>query len=66
MKILCHGFQSFIVPVPFYPMATDKQKSYLKELIMSLPEEDGREELLNNLDSMTKEDESELIGQLKN
>jgi hypothetical protein len=46
-------------------MATDKQKSYLKELIMSLPEEDGREELLNNLDSMTKEDASELIGQLK-
>ncbi len=47
-------------------MATEKQKSYLKELIMSLPEEDEREELLNNLDSMTKEDASELIGQLKN
>lgn len=47
-------------------MATDKQKSYLKELIMSLPEEDERDELLANLDSMTKEDASELIGQLKN
>jgi hypothetical protein len=47
-------------------MATDKQKSYLRELIMSLPEEDGREELLSNLDSMTKEDASEMIQQLKN
>lgn len=47
-------------------MATEKQKSYLKELIMSLPDEDGRDELLNNLDSMTKEDASDLIGQLKN
>jgi hypothetical protein len=47
-------------------MATEKQKSYLKELIMSLPEEDERDELLANLDSMTKEDASELIGQLKN
>jgi hypothetical protein len=47
-------------------MATDKQKSYLKELIMGLPEEDEREELLSNLDSMSKEDASELIQQLKN
>lgn len=47
-------------------MATDKQKSYLQELIMGLPEEDGRDELLNNLDSMSKEDASELIQQLKN
>ncbi len=47
-------------------MATDKQKNYLKELIMSLPEEEGREELLSNLDSLSKEDASELIGQLKN
>jgi len=47
-------------------MATEKQKSYLKELIMGLPEESEREELLANLDSMTKEDASELIGQLKN
>ncbi len=47
-------------------MATEKQKLYLKELIMGLPEEGEREELLNNLDSMTKEDASELIGQLKN
>lgn len=46
-------------------MATDKQKSYLKELIMGLPEEDEREELLSNLDSMSKEDASELIQQLK-
>jgi len=47
-------------------MATEKQKSYLKELIMGLPEEDEREELLSNLDSMSKEDASELIQQLKN
>jgi hypothetical protein len=47
-------------------MATDKQKSYLKELIMGLPEEDGREELMSNLDTMSKEDASELIQQLKN
>lgn len=47
-------------------MATDKQKSYLKELIMGLPEENEREELLANLDSMSKEDASELIQQLKN
>ncbi len=47
-------------------MATEKQKSYLKELIMDLPEEEGREELLANVDSMTKEDASELIQQLKN
>jgi hypothetical protein len=47
-------------------MATDKQKSYLKELIMGLQEEDEREELLANLDTMSKEDASELIQQLKN
>jgi hypothetical protein len=33
---------------------------------MGLPEEEGREELLSNLDSLSKEDASELIGQLKN
>ena len=47
-------------------MATPKQKSYLQELIMGLPEEEEREQLLSNLDSMSKEDASELIQQLKN
>lgn len=47
-------------------MATDKQKSYLKELIAGLADEDEREELLANLESLSKEDASELIGQLKN
>ena len=56
----------FVVSSASAFMATDKQKSYLKELIMSLPEEEGREELLNNLDSMSKEDASEMIQQLKN
>lgn len=47
-------------------MATDKQKSYLKELIAGLADEDERKELLANLESLSKEDASELIGQLKN
>lgn len=48
-------------------MATEKQKDYLKELIdMNVSDDDERNQLLDNLDAMSKEDASELIGQLKN
>ena len=48
-------------------MATDKQKSYIKELVdYEISDEDERNQILGNLDTMTKEDASELIQQLKN
>ena len=48
-------------------MVTEKQKNYLKELIdYNITDEDERNQLLDNLDSMTKEDASEMIQQLKN
>ncbi len=48
-------------------LATDKQKSYLKELVdYEISDEDERNQILGNLDTMTKEDASELIQQLKN
>lgn len=71
-------FATYDGPVPSFGMqsdeygaeaflATQKQKDYLKELIdMNIGNDDERNELLSNLDSMSKEDASELIGQLKN
>lgn len=47
-------------------MASEKQKDYLKQLIAGLADEEEREELLANLESLSKEDASELIGQLRN
>lgn len=47
-------------------MATDRQKSYLTELIGNLSDESEREELMSELGTMSKERASELIGQLKN
>jgi hypothetical protein len=46
--------------------ATDKQKSYLKELIdMKVDDEEEKNALHSNLDTMSKEEASELIQQLK-
>lgn len=47
-------------------MATDRQKSYLTELIGNVSDESEREELMSELGTMSKERASELIGQLKN
>ena len=48
-------------------LATDRQKSYIKELVdYEISDEDERNQILGNLDTMTKEDASELIQQLKN
>lgn len=48
-------------------MATAKQKSYIKELVdYSIGDEDERNQILGNLDTLTKEDASDLIQQLKN
>jgi len=47
-------------------MATDRQKSYLTELIGNVSDESEREELMSELNTMSKERASELIGQLKN
>ena len=47
-------------------MATDKQKSYLTELIGNMADEDERDEMMNELSTMSKERASELIQQLKN
>ena len=46
-------------------MATDKQKSYLTELIANMAGEDERDEMMNELSTMSKERASELIQQLK-
>lgn len=46
-------------------MATDKQKSYLTELIANMADEDERDAMMNELSTMSKERASELIGQLK-
>ena len=48
-------------------LATPKQKDFLKELIdMNVADDEERNHLLSNLSSMSKEDASELIQQLKN
>lgn len=47
-------------------MATDKQKSYLSELIGNIADEDERDAMMNELGTMSKERASELIQQLKN
>lgn len=47
-------------------MATDRQKSYLTELIGNVSDENEREELMSELGTMSKERASDLIGQLKN
>lgn len=47
-------------------MASQKQKDYLKQLIANVADEDEREELLGNLESLSKEDASDLIGRLRN
>jgi len=48
-------------------MATEKQKDYLKELIdMNVTNDEERDQLLSNLDTMSRSDASELIQQLKN
>lgn len=47
-------------------MATDRQKSYLTELIDNVSDESEREELMNELNTMSKERASELIGLLRN
>jgi len=47
-------------------MATDKQKSYLTELIGNMADEDERDDMMNELSTMSKERASELIQQLKN
>jgi hypothetical protein len=47
-------------------MATDKQKSYLTELIGNIADEDERDDMMNELSTMSKERASELIQQLKN
>ena len=46
-------------------MATDKQKSYLTELIGNMADEDERDDMMNELSTMSKERASELIQQLK-
>lgn len=46
-------------------MATEKQKSYLTELIGNMADEDEREAIMSQLSTMSKEDASELIQQLK-
>jgi|GEM_PF-4971368 hypothetical protein len=46
-------------------MATDKQKSYLTELIGNMADEDEMGEMMNELSTMSKERASELIQQLK-
>lgn len=46
-------------------MVTDKQKSYLTELIGNMADEDEREAMMNDLGTMSKESASELIQQLK-
>tara|TARA_B100000508_G_scaffold120886_1_gene102242 strand:- start:9379 stop:9918 length:540 start_codon:yes stop_codon:yes gene_type:complete len=47
-------------------MASQKQKDYLKQLVANVADEEEREELLANLESLSKEDASELIGRLRN
>jgi len=46
-------------------MATDKQKSYLNELIGNIADEDERDSMMSELSTMSKERASELIQQLK-
>jgi len=46
-------------------MATDKQKSYLTELIANIADEDERESMMSQLSTMSKEDASEAIQMLK-
>lgn len=47
--------------------ASDAQKRYLTQLIDSkVTDEDEKNQMLSSLDTMSKEDASELIGQLKN
>lgn len=46
-------------------MATEKQKSYLTELIGNMANEDERDAMMSQLSTMSKEDASELIQQLK-
>jgi hypothetical protein len=46
-------------------MATDKQKSYLTELIGNMADEDEMGEMMNELSTMSKERASEMIQQLK-
>ena len=46
--------------------ASDKQKDFLRGLIDSkVDDEDEKNEMLSNLDTMSKQDASELIQQLK-
>lgn len=47
-------------------MATEKQKSYLTELIGNMADEDERDSMMSQLSTMSKEDASNLIQQLKN
>jgi len=47
-------------------MATDRQKSYLTELIANIADDDERDVMMNELSTMSKERASELIQQLKN
>lgn len=47
-------------------LATDKQKSYIRELIASAVPEDEQEEWLAQVETMSKEDASEAIQMLKN
>jgi hypothetical protein len=47
-------------------MATDRQKSYLTELIANIADDEERDVMMNELSTMSKERASELIGQLKN
>jgi hypothetical protein len=47
--------------------ASDKQKDFLRGLIDSkVDDEDEKNEMLSNLDTMSKQDASEMIQQLKN
>ncbi len=47
-------------------MATEKQKAYIRELIVSSVPEDEQEEFLAQVETMSKEDASEAIQMLKN
>ncbi len=47
-------------------MATEKQKSYLTELITNIADDEDRDSIINELGTMSKERASELIQQLKN